>query len=156
MERSNILRRDRSQAVVVKEGKILLVQENVDGRTFFCLPGGGIEKGETPEEAALRELKEECNISGEIVRKLSVQYKPDNMGEVHTFLVKADKGQQPSKGMDPELEVQVISGVEWKRLDEISERDRMYLWSSGLLRVNEFRREAISWNDEISYPGKRK
>lgn len=150
-----MLRRDRSQAVVVQNGKILLVREQVAGRTFFCLPGGGIEVGETPEEAALRELKEECNISGEIVRKLSVQYKPDNRGEVHTFLVNMYRGQQPTKGIDPELEVQVISGVAWKALDEISERDRMYLWSSGLLRVDEFKKEAVGWNDDISYPGKR-
>lgn len=150
------MRRDRSQAVVVKDGRVLLVKEKVDGRTFFNLPGGGIEKGETPECAALRELKEECNISGQIARKLSVQYKPDNRGEVHTFLVMADEGQRPSKGIDPEQEVQIIMGVEWKRLDELSERDRMYLWSSGLYRIDEFREEVAEWGDDISYPEKRK
>lgn len=146
------MRRDRSQAVVVKNGKVLLVREEVEGRTFFCLPGGGIEEGETPEEAALRELREESNVTGKIIRKLSVQYKPDNRGEVHTYLVKMDEGQQPSKGIDPELDIQIITGVEWKGLDEISERDRMYLWSSGLMRVDEFRKEVSEWGDEVSYP----
>lgn len=146
------MRRDRSQAVVVRNGKILMVKEKIDGRIFFNLPGGGIEKGETPEEAAIRELKEEANVDGKIIRKLSVQYKADNAGEVHTFLVDVDENQTPSQGIDPELEVQAIIGVEWKNLNEISEVDRMYLWSAGLIRVDRFKMEAKRWCDEISYP----
>jgi len=52
--------RDRSQAVVCRMGKLLLVEHFLKGRRFYNLPGGGIEDGETPEEAALRELQEEA------------------------------------------------------------------------------------------------
>lgn len=150
------MRRDRSQAMVVNGNKILLVKHIMNGREFYCMPGGGIEEGETPEEAALRELKEESNVDGKIVRKLSIQYKPNNRGEVHTFLVKLCDGEQkPSPGIDPELEEQTIVDVAWKSLDEISEIDRMYLWSSGLNRVEIFHEEALSWGDEISYPEQR-
>lgn len=149
------MRRDRSQAIVVRNHKILLIEETVNGRVFYSIPGGGIEEGETPEHAAIRELSEETNLTGKIERKLSVQYKPEGRGEVHTFLVKTDENDEPSRGRDPELSVQVITGVAWKSLSELSEIDRMYLWSSGLVRIDEFREEARNWSDEISYPGYR-
>ena len=103
MRASRIIRRDRSQAMVIRGNKILLVKHHMSGRKFFCLPGGGIEEGETPEEAAVRELKEESGVEGRIIRKLSIQFKPDNRGEVHTFLIRIPEDAVPSKGSDPEL-----------------------------------------------------
>lgn len=51
--------RDRSMALVVRHNKILSVRTYRYGGYINELPGGGIELGETPEEAALRELQEE-------------------------------------------------------------------------------------------------
>lgn len=55
-------KRSRSVAIVVRDGKILMERVFYFGREFFTLPGGGIEKGETPKQACLRELKEECGL----------------------------------------------------------------------------------------------
>ena len=47
---------------------ILLVKRAVDpGKGLWGLPGGFIELNETPEIAAIRELKEETNLKGEVV-----------------------------------------------------------------------------------------
>ena len=56
------MKRNRSQAMVCRDGKLLLVEHRMKGRDFFNLPGGGIEENETPEEAALRELNEEAGV----------------------------------------------------------------------------------------------
>lgn len=145
------MKRDRAQALVIRKDKILLVKHKLKGREFYCLPGGGVEKGESYEEAATRELEEESLVLGRVVRKLSVQYKPHNLGEVHTFLVEIDDDAVPGKGVDPELkeDEQSIIGVAWLTLEEIGEVDRAYLWASGLNRVDYFHDKLLKGNNNI-------
>ncbi len=149
------MKRNRSQAMVCRDGKLLLVEHILKGRDFFNLPGGGIEEGETPAEAALRELKEETGVEGKILRPLTIEYKPDLESRIFTFLVEIPKDAVPVRGIDPELpaEEQSIIGVRWLALHEIPERDRAYLFGAGLMRVPEFHDEVLTWGDrEISYP----
>jgi len=54
--------RIRVSVIVIQEGKILLVQHEKQGKTYWVLPGGGVDFGETLEEAVVRELKEETNL----------------------------------------------------------------------------------------------
>jgi 8-oxo-dGTP pyrophosphatase MutT (NUDIX family) len=153
------MKRDRSQAVVCRDGKLLLVEHFLNDRDFYNLPGGGIEDGETPAEAALRELEEEAGVKGKIVRPLTIEYKPDMQSRIFSFLIEIDEDAVPVKGIDPELpmEEQTIKGVKWLALNEIAERDRAYLFGAGLMRIPQFHDEVLSWrDDEISYPEKSK
>ncbi len=46
--------------IVVRRGKVLLVQVcDLKGEVVWCLPKGHLEKGETAEQAAVREVTEE-------------------------------------------------------------------------------------------------
>ena len=152
------MKRDRSQSMVIRGKRILLVEHQLFGRDFFNLPGGGIEENETPEQAALRELEEECQVKGTLVRPLTVEYKPDLESRVFTFLVEIPEDAVAKTGIDPELpaDEQSIIGVKWMRLDEIAERDRAYLFGAGLMRVPYFHDEVLMWDGEdISYPIKK-
>ena len=152
------MKRDRSQSMVIRGNRILLVEHQLFGRDFFNLPGGGIEENETPEQAALRELEEECQVKGTLIRPLTVEYKPDLESRVFTFLVEIPEDVVAKTGIDPELpaDEQSIIGVKWMRLDEIAERDRAYLFGAGLMRVPFFHDEVLMWDGEdISYPIKK-
>lgn len=56
----------RAVAVVEREGRVLVMKRHLDGRDYAVLPGGGIEDGERAEDAALRELREECTLDGQV------------------------------------------------------------------------------------------
>ena len=148
--------RNRSVVFVIRNKKILMEKlsyPSLGNRVFYSIPGGGIEDGESPEQAAIRELKEECGLDGTIVRKLTELYNNDRTE--HVFEVKVPDNQEPITGYDPEEsgnDDPPLKEVLWLALDEISEKDRAFLWGYGLIQIEGFYDEVISWGDTISYP----
>lgn len=60
--------------VIDSDNRILLVRRSAEPKIGeWCLPGGFLEIGETPENGALRELAEETGLSGEIESLLGVR-----------------------------------------------------------------------------------
>lgn len=63
----------RGVVAVIREGdKLLLIRRSqwVVAPRAFCFPGGGIEPGETEQEALVRELREEIQVQAQPVRCL--------------------------------------------------------------------------------------
>lgn len=54
--------------------RILLTQRSDNGQ--WCLPGGGMEPGESAAETCLRELWEETGLTGQIVRLIGIYSSP--------------------------------------------------------------------------------
>lgn len=63
-------------AVVIREGRVLLTRrtegQHLAGMWEF--PGGKLEDGESPEEALVRECREECGIEVEVAEILDVTH----------------------------------------------------------------------------------
>ena len=62
----------RARVVIVQDGRLALIKRVRAGNTYYLFPGGGVEAGETPEQAAVREAREELGVEvqiGELVHE---------------------------------------------------------------------------------------
>ena len=61
-EENNRSIRIRIGVIIVQDDKILLIEHIKNGHSYWLIPGGGLNYGETIEECAKREMKEETNL----------------------------------------------------------------------------------------------
>jgi 8-oxo-dGTP diphosphatase len=79
----------RTRAIIVSEDKTeILLVKNITAKEFH-LPGGGIDSGESSENAVLREVKEELGINVNILYKLGKYIYQGTNKYVEIFVVQA-------------------------------------------------------------------
>lgn len=99
----------------------LIARRDRRGRLVWSLPKGHIESGETPEQAAVREVREETGISGRIIASLGTidfWFMAENRRvhkTVHHYLLEAES--QELSDADSE-----VVEVAWVPLDEVAAR----------------------------------
>ncbi len=105
-------------AVVSSNDKILLVQESLGPfKGKWGLPKGFVDEGELPRDAALRELKEECGLDGEVIGLNSLREKVTN-GQPAIFIV-YDIKVHPGQTAKPCSEIARVEYVDKDKLDEL-------------------------------------
>lgn len=92
--------RETARAVILQNNSLLLIRrarQNGEGGidTWLSIPGGGIDPGETPEQAVTREMKEELGIVVDIRRLLAVQEVPSDASRHYYFLCTIRNGEKP-------------------------------------------------------------
>ncbi|MEN6356081.1 MAG: NUDIX domain-containing protein [Armatimonadota bacterium] len=111
---------DRARAVIIEDSKVLLMHRCKAGREYYSFPGGGVEPGETPEQACVREVLEETSLDVEIVSYLAGN---DFNGQKESFyLVKKLSGEVRLGG--PELDRLCDDNLYepmWVQIDRLAE-----------------------------------
>lgn len=62
--------RIRAGIVLIQDRKVALIERHRAGLDYFVFPGGGVDEGETPEQAAIREAMEELGVEVAITQKI--------------------------------------------------------------------------------------
>jgi len=119
----------RYQGAIIRDYQILLIKhsEKDTGRSYWILPGSGIEPGESEEDCVRREIKEETNLDVRIVSLILDEPNPTKSTYLSrkTYLCEPDTG-EARPGFEPEPEVASwysIVEVKWFSLHDESSWD---------------------------------
>jgi len=110
--------RNRAAAIIIRNKNILLMRRQKPGRNYFILPGGGVEFGESFEEACIREVKEETGLD---VLNLQLIYTFNNNGsEEHYFLTRIPPDEPVLGGSEADRQTESnVYTFEWVDADQL-------------------------------------
>jgi len=105
-----------SAAIITSEGRVLMVRRRVkEGELSWQFPAGGIEPGETPEEAAVRETLEETGLKVEAEKLIGQRVHPKTGREMSYTACRVVDGEAHV------ADANELDAVAWVTLDEIPE-----------------------------------
>ena len=102
----------------------IIARHSRSGHLEWCLPKGHIEKGETPQQTAVREVHEETGILGEVVESIAtIDYWFTGTNQrvhklVHHFALRRVSGELTVEG-DPDHEAEDAIWVDFDDLDDV-------------------------------------
>jgi len=107
--------------VFVKKDNRFLIQKRIGahGEGTWCLPGGHLEYGETPEQTAARETKEEVNVDIQNAKVVGVtnDFMPDHEKHYITIFVEAEYAGGEARIMEPDK----LTEIRWCEMDDLPE-----------------------------------
>jgi 8-oxo-dGTP diphosphatase len=100
--------RIRVGALILVDGKVVLARHRKGERTYYLLPGGGVDRGETLADALRREVAEETGLEIDVGPLLFVSDTIDPTGSRHvvnlTFRATRTGGELTGTPADPRVE----------------------------------------------------
>ena len=149
--------RIRAGVVLIEDDKVALIERFRSEYHYYVFPGGGVDEGETPEQAAIREMEEETGLCVSIKRTLA---------EIHFglsyqiyYLVEKVSGEygtgtgEEYTDADPDNPAEGVYIPVWMPLAEMSEHENIYPADLKQLVLDSVK---TTWPDEpvimVEYP----
>jgi 8-oxo-dGTP diphosphatase len=102
---------------IVQDRRLLMVQRRFrHGAPEWAGPSGNVETGETPEETAVREVREEVGLTVEVTRRLGDRVHPATGRHLIYFSCRIVAGEAAV------VDDEEITAVEWCELPTVLER----------------------------------
>lgn len=105
----NNQKRIRAVAIIVNDGKVLLMHRINKGKEYYVFPGGGVEERESVEQAVMREVQEETSLNVTIEKLLYHHIYEDIDNEQFFYLCRYISG-KPNLGNANELQEMTNGG----------------------------------------------
>jgi len=115
-------------AVVVRDGRLLVIRRSllVVAPGAYCFPGGGIEAGESEEQALVREIQEELNAVIRPLRRIWQSETPWSV-ELAWWLAEFKLNAQPIPSPAEVESIHWHTPAEMAELPELLESNRHFL-----------------------------
>ena len=123
--------RVRAGIVLIQDGRVALIERHRAGLDYFVFPGGGVDEGETSEQAAIREAMEELGIEVAIKQRIAEIQLGQKSRQVY-FLVQQTGGEfgtgvgEEYTDSDPNDPDEGIYIPIWMPIEKLSEYQNIY------------------------------
>lgn len=110
----------RAAIVLVQDDQIALIERHRQGEHYFAFPGGHVGEGESPEQAAIREAREELGLEV-VIRRMIAQIWWQGQPQYY-YLVEATGGSFGSGSGEELFHNRPEKGTYqpvWMRVDEL-------------------------------------
>lgn len=122
--------RMRAGIVLIEEDKVALIERHRAGLEYYVFPGGGVDEGETPQHAAIREAMEELGVEVALKQKVAV-IRFDQSTQIY-FLVERVGGEfgtgigEEFTDADPNDPQEGIYIPAWMPIDELPQHEKVF------------------------------
>jgi mutator protein MutT len=122
--------RTRAGIVLIEDNKVALIERHRAGLDYFVFPGGGVDEGETPEQAAVREAMEELGVEVTVKQKVA-EIQIETSKQIY-FLVERVAGEfgtgtgEEFTDSDPNDPYEGIYVPIWMPIEELLQRGNVY------------------------------